>query len=66
MPAVFRAYRDIGFDGPVRPDHAPALDGDHVHTGSVSGINVGYEANGMIYTVGYMKGLMQATGIQWQ
>jgi mannonate dehydratase len=66
MPAVFRAYHDIGFNGPVRPDHAPALDGDHVHTGSISGINVGYEANGMIYTVGYMKGLMQATGIQWQ
>ena len=61
MAAVFRAYGDIGFDGPIRPDHAPAMDGDPRHDGEVSGTNVGYEANGMIYTVGYMKGLMAAT-----
>ena len=58
MPAVFRAYRDIGFEGPIRPDHAAAMDGDPRHDGPVAGINVGYEANGMIFTVGFMKGLM--------
>ena len=63
MAAAFRAYRDLGLDVPIRPDHAPAMDGDPVHRGEVVGTNVGYEANGMIYTVGYMKGLMQATGI---
>jgi mannonate dehydratase len=62
MAAVFRAYRDIGFDGPIRPDHAPAMDGDPRHDGAVSGINVGYEANGMIYTVGFMKGLLAGVG----
>jgi len=62
MPAVFRAYRSIGFDGPIRPDHAPAMDGDPRHDGPVAGTNVGYEANGMIFTVGYMKGLIAASG----
>ena len=40
--------------------------GDPVHRGEVAGTNVGYEATGMVYTVGYMKGLMQATGLSWQ
>lgn len=63
MAACFAAYRDIGFDGPIRPDHAPAMDGDPRHDGPVSGTNVGYEANGMIFTVGFMKGLMRGSGI---
>ena len=63
MAACFEAYREIGFDGPIRPDHAPAMDGDPRHDGPVQGINVGYEANGMIFTVGFMKGLMQANRI---
>jgi mannonate dehydratase len=63
MAACFDAYREIGIDVPIRPDHAPAMDGDPRHDGPVHGTNVGYEANGMIFTVGYMKGLMQASGI---
>ena len=63
MAAVFRAYRDIGFEGPIRPDHAPAMDGDPRHDGPVAGINVGYEANGMIFTVGFMKRLMTGVGV---
>lgn len=66
MAAVFRTYSDIGFDGPIRPDHAPAMEGDPVHQGPVSGTNVGYEATGMIYTVGYIKRLMQAAGLRWE
>jgi mannonate dehydratase len=66
MAAMFRTYMEIGFDGPIRPDHAPAMAGDPVHDGEVVGTNVGYEATGMVYTVGYMKGLMQATGISWK
>ncbi|MET0427952.1 MAG: mannonate dehydratase [Microvirga sp.] len=65
MAAMFRTYRDIGYDGPIRPDHAPAMAGDPVHRGEVVGTNVGYEAIGMVYTVGYIKGLMQATGLSW-
>lgn len=63
MAACFAAYRDLPADVVIRPDHAPAMDGDPGHDGPVHGINVGYEANGMIFTVGYMKGLMAASGI---
>ena len=62
MARMFRIYRELNLDVPIRPDHAPAMDGDRAHGGVVNGINTGYEANGMIYTVGYMKGLMQANG----
>jgi mannonate dehydratase len=65
MAAVFRAYNAIGFDGPIRPDHAPAMDGDPRHDGPVAGTNVGYEANGMIFTVGYMKGLMATHSVRF-
>lgn len=64
MAACFAAYREIGLDVPIRPDHAPAMDGDPRHDGPVHGTNVGYEANGMIFTVGYMKGLMHANRIK--
>jgi mannonate dehydratase len=60
MAACFEAYAATNLDVPIRPDHAPAMDGDPRHNGPVHGTNVGYEANGMIFTVGYMKGLMQA------
>ena len=65
MAAMFRTYREIGFDGPIRPDHAPAMEGDPVHRGEVAGTNVGYQATGMVFTVGYMKGLMAASGLSW-
>jgi mannonate dehydratase len=63
MAACFEAYREIGLDVPIRPDHAPAMEGDPRHDGPVLGTNVGYEANGMIFTVGYMRGMMQANRI---
>lgn len=62
MAAMFRTYAELGLDCPVRPDHAPAMAGDRDAPTEVSGANVGYEANGMIYTVGFMKGLMRANG----
>lgn len=66
MAAMFRAYRDIGFDGYLRPDHAPAMAGDEAEREFSGGTGSGYEATGMVYTMGYIKGLMQATGIRWQ
>jgi mannonate dehydratase len=53
MPAAMRAYRDIGFDGVMRPDHVPVLEGE---TGDASG----YTMLGRLFAVGYMRGLMQA------
>lgn len=53
MAATMRAYRDIGFDGPMRPDHAPTLEGE-------SNDDPGYMVLGRLYAVGYMKGLIDA------
>jgi D-mannonate dehydratase len=47
------ANRDIGFDGPMRPDHAPTMAGE-------SNDNSGYMVLGRLFAVGYMKGLIQA------
>jgi mannonate dehydratase len=54
MAAAMRAYRAIGFNGPMRPDHVPKLDGE-------SGLADGYTMLGRLFAVGYMRGLMHAT-----
>ena len=53
MLACMRAYRDIGFDGVLRPDHVPTVEGD-------SNSNAGYSAFGRLYAIGYIRGLMEA------
>lgn len=53
MLACMRAYRDIGFDGVLRPDHVPTVEGD-------SNENAGYSAFGRLYAIGYIRGLRQA------
>jgi mannonate dehydratase len=65
MPALFRAYAAAGLDVPIRPDHAPSMEGDA--PGSLptpaQAMTAGYEPTGMVYTVGWMRGLMRATGL---
>ena len=53
MLACMRAYRDIGFDGVLRPDHVPTVEGD-------SNADAGYSAFGRLYAIGYIRGLQQA------
>ena len=48
-----RAYADISYDGPMRPDHAPTMEGE-------SNDAPGYMVRGQIFAVGYMKGLIDA------
>lgn len=48
-----RAYRDIGFDGVLRSDHVPTLEGD-------SNSHPGYSTLGRLFAVGYIRGLHQA------
>jgi D-mannonate dehydratase len=43
-----RAFRDIGFTGPVRPDHVPTLDGE-------TNEHPGYEMLGRLWALGYIK-----------
>jgi len=53
MLACMRAYKDIGFDGVLRPDHVPTVEGD-------SNANAGYSSFGRLYAIGYIRGLRQA------
>jgi mannonate dehydratase len=53
MLACMKAYRDIGFDGVLRPDHVPTVEGD-------SNADAGYSAFGRLYAIGYIRGLQEA------
>jgi len=53
MVAAMRAYHDIGFTGPMRPDHVPQLDGEEDG-------EPGYTMMGRLFAYGYMRGLIQS------
>ncbi|HAQ19081.1 MAG TPA: mannonate dehydratase [Prolixibacteraceae bacterium] len=53
MFAAMKAYIDIGFKGPLRPDHVPTMAGD-------SNERPGYSALGSLYAAGYIRGLIEA------
>jgi mannonate dehydratase len=53
MYAAMKAYIDIGFKGPLRPDHVPTMAGD-------SNDRPGYSALGSLYAVGYIRGLIES------
>jgi mannonate dehydratase len=53
MVAAMAAYREIGFDGPMRPDHVPQLDGEEAG-------EPGYTMMGRLFAYGYMRGLIQS------
>jgi len=50
MAACIEAYKEIGFEGPMRPDHVPTLQGE-------SNDRPGYEMLGRLFAVGYIRGL---------
>ena len=52
MLACMLAYKDINFEGVLRPDHVPTVEGD-------SNENAGYSSFGRLYAIGYIRGLMQ-------
>jgi mannonate dehydratase len=55
MYKAMQAYYDIGFKGPIRPDHVPTMAGD-------SNDFPGYSTIGSLFAWGYIKGLME--GVQ--
>ncbi len=57
MRATIEAYRDIGFDGPIRPDHVPRMAGEKDRDGA----HAGYTDMGRLFAIGYMKGLIEQT-----
>jgi len=53
MLGCMEAYRDIGFEGVLRPDHVPTMEGD-------SNDNPSYSSIGRLFAIGYIKGLREA------
>jgi mannonate dehydratase len=54
MVRILKIYSDAGFNGPIRPDHAPTIEIDRSDTRS------GYTMGGKVFAFGYMKGIMDA------
>jgi mannonate dehydratase len=53
MLQAMACYQEIGFDGPMRPDHVPTLYGEPNDP-------PGYTTRGRLHAIGYMQGLMEA------
>lgn len=53
MYKAMESYYDIGFKGPLRADHVPTMAGD-------SNDFPGYSTIGILYAIGYIRGLMDA------
>ncbi|MCU0226101.1 MAG: mannonate dehydratase [Bryobacterales bacterium] len=58
MAGMLRIYHEAGFAGPIRPDHAPTLEGE-------DNLQPGYAMGGKVFAVGYMKGVMDALAIPY-
>lgn len=54
MAAAIRALKEIGFSGPIRPDHVPQLDGEDDG-------DPGYTMLGRLFAYGYIRGLLHGT-----
>jgi mannonate dehydratase len=53
MYAAMKAYYDIGYKGPIRPDHVPTMAGDNNDL-------PGYSTIGTLFALGYMRGLIES------
>jgi mannonate dehydratase len=58
MPRMLKIYHEYGFDGPMRPDHAPIMAGETNDT-------PGYGMLGKLFAFGYMKGIMDGLRIPY-
>jgi mannonate dehydratase len=57
MLEAMEAYRDLGFEGPIRPDHVPRMVGE----ANRENMQAGYTDMGRLFAIGYMKGLLEQT-----
>ncbi len=53
MYEAIKAYKEIGFEGPVRIDHTPTLEGE-------SNDEPGYSELGRLFAIGYLRGLQES------
>lgn len=59
MVRMLQVYSENGFHGPLRPDHAPTMEGE-------SNENPGYAMVGKVFAVGYMIGVMKSLTIPYE
>ncbi|MFE1250792.1 mannonate dehydratase [Streptomyces sp. NPDC058735] len=55
LAECMRIYLEGGFDGPMRPDHVPAMHGE-------SNERPGYATLGRLFALGYLRGLQHGVG----
>jgi mannonate dehydratase len=55
---MMKIYHENGFDGPMRPDHAPIMAGE-------ANDRPGYGKLGKIFAFGYMKGILDSLQIPY-
>lgn len=58
MARMMKIYHESGFDGPMRPDHAPTMEGE-------TNDRPGYAMLGKVLAIGYMKGLLDGQRIPY-
>lgn len=63
MAKLLKYYAEAGFEGPLRPDHAPLMYGESQQQSFSGGISAGYEITGKIFAIGYIKGICETAGI---
>ena len=59
MVRMLQIYRQSGFNGPIRPDHAPTLAGE-------ANDHPGYAFGGKVFAFGFMAAAMKAKGVQYR
>ncbi len=58
MARMLQVFHKYGFDGPIRPDHAPTLEGEPSDF-------PGYGIQGRMFAIGYMKGILDGLRIPY-
>jgi mannonate dehydratase len=58
MAQMLRIYSEADYDLPIRPDHAPTMDGD-------PNDQPGYAFAGKVLAIGYMRGIMDALHLHY-
>lgn len=59
MVRILKIYSENGFDGPIRPDHAPTMEGEQND-------RPGYAMMGKVLAFGYMKGIMESLKLPYE
>ena len=56
MAGMLQLYHELDFDGPIRTDHVPTLEGE-------DNKDHGYAMYGRLFAIGYLKGICEVAGI---